>query len=48
MDDRPNERYDNDERRLLESANDEFWAGPLLDAMVDVAPEVLGGVSWRC
>jgi hypothetical protein len=30
---------------LEESANDELWAGPLLDAMVDVAPEVLGAVS---
>jgi len=47
MDDRPHERYDNDERRLLESANDELWAGPLLDAMVAVAPEILGALSWH-
>lgn len=40
MDDCPHhERYNKDERRLLQSANDELWAGPLLDAMADVAPK---------
>lgn len=47
MDDRPHERYDSDERRLLEGANEELWAGPLLDAMVDVAPEIIEAVGWH-
>lgn len=40
------ERYDRDERRLLETASDELWSDCLVDGVVDVAAEVLEGASW--
>lgn len=41
------ERYDADERRLLDTAASELWTDALLDAMVDVAPRIYEGASWR-
>lgn len=40
-------RYDRDERRLLDTAQQELWTSPLLDAVIDVAPDVLGALTWQ-
>ena len=40
------ERYDADERRLLDSAASELWTDALLNAIVDVAPRIYEGASW--
>lgn len=40
-------RYDRDERRLLDTAAAELWAGELFDRAVDVAEEALGALRWN-
>lgn len=41
------ERFDRDERRLLESASADLWSNELLDALIDVASPVLEGSRWN-
>jgi hypothetical protein len=40
------ERYDRDERGLLEAAGHDLWASDLLDAVVDSAAPVLEASAW--
>lgn len=41
------ERYDRDERRLVEDVAAELWANPLVDAIVDEAASILEGAEWE-
>lgn len=41
------DKYDRDERRLLDSAKTDLWADSLFDGIVDVAEEVFGSLDWK-
>lgn len=41
------ERYDRDERALLDSAAERLWADALLDGLVDTAAAILDAAQWR-
>lgn len=40
------ERYDTDERRLVQTARDELWTSEVLDAAVDIAAPILAASAW--
>jgi len=41
------DRYDRDERRLLDSAAAEIWTSDLLDAVIDVASPIMAASAWH-
>jgi len=40
------ERYDRDERALIDTAGVQLWTDHLLDAVIDVASPIMAGSSW--
>jgi len=41
------ERYDRDERRLIDTAATEIWSDDLLDTVIDVASPIMAASAWN-